>query len=188
MRLHVFDDFTYTIETLIQAGFAGFRIVNVPVSVNSPTRPSRLFSSNLSYICKALRTIVRTYFLYCPGRVFRFLALAFLAGSLLLGLRYVYFMIVGEGAGHIQSAILVGALLVCSVFLAAIGLVTHLQTINRRLLEEILVQLRLNNRAPPGTNGEAGVPFPRKLASIGRREPAREIVAGQCHTGTDGGV
>jgi glycosyltransferase involved in cell wall biosynthesis len=137
LRLNVFGRFTYTIETIIQAGLSNLRIVNTPVRVNGPTRPSRLFRTNLGYIRRSIHTMLSVYVIYRPVQIFSALSAGFLAPALLLGLRYAYFMATGEGKGHIQSVIAVGVLSLCGVFMAAIGIVAHLQSINRRLLEEI---------------------------------------------------
>ena len=137
LRLNVFGRFTYTIETIIQAGLSNLRIVNIPVRVNGPTRPSRLFRSNLGYIRRSIHTMLSVYLIYRPVQIFSVLSAGFLAPALTLGLRYIYLMTLGEGKGHIQSVIACAVLMLCGVFMAAIGIVAHLQSINRRLLEEI---------------------------------------------------
>lgn len=137
MRLNVFGAFTYTIETIIQASLSNLRVVSVPVQVNGPTRPSRLFRSNLGYVYRTVMTVLSAYVTYRPARIFGLLAGASLAAGLLLGLRYLYLMHRGEGAGHIQSVVLCAALTISGLFLLAIGAVAHLLSINRRLLEEL---------------------------------------------------
>ena len=155
LRLNVFGDFTYTIETVIQAGLSNLRIASVPIRVNDPTRPSRLFRSNLGYIRRSLLTMLSVYPIYRPARIFGLLALAFFAPGAVLALRYLAIMAAGEGKGHVQSVIASGALMLCAVFMAAIGIVAHLQSINRRLLEEIRYlersrRIREQFGSPPG--------------------------------------
>jgi glycosyltransferase involved in cell wall biosynthesis len=147
LRLNVFNSFTYTIETIIQAGLSNLRVVSVPVHVNDPVRSSRLFRSNLAYIWRSVVTMLSVYLTYRPTRLFSVLALLFFLPGWTLGARYLVFMIRGEGAGHIQSVILSGALVVCGVLISAIGITAHLQGINRRLLEEIRCFLR--SHPPP---------------------------------------
>jgi glycosyltransferase involved in cell wall biosynthesis len=137
LRLNVFGHFSYTIETIIQAGLSNLRIVNVPIRVNGPTRPSRLFRSNLGYIRRSVLTMLSVYLIYRPTRIFGALAVGFLAPGLAMGFRYLALMAVGQGKGHVQSVIACSILILCGVFMAAIGIVAHLQSINRRLLEEI---------------------------------------------------
>ena len=155
LRLNVFGDFTYTIETVIQAGLSNLRIASVPVRVNAPTRPSRLFRSMAGYVCRGLLTMLGVYLIYRPTRIFGALALAFFGPGAALALRYAALMAAGEGKGHVQSVVASGVLGLCAVFMAAIGIVAHLQSINRRLLEEIRYlersrRARDRDGAPPG--------------------------------------
>lgn len=152
LRLNVFSSFTYTIETIIQAGVCQLRVVSVPVRVNPPLRPSRLFRSNTTYVLRSLATIVSAYLLYRPMPVFHLLAAAFLLPAAVLAARYLYFMAIGQGTGHVQSVIACAVLAVCGVFMLAIGLVAHFQTINRRLLEEVQFLLRTRGACPPGSS------------------------------------
>lgn len=137
LRLNVFGDFTYTIETAIQAGLSNLRVISVPVQVNPPTRPSRLFRSNLSYVCRCAVTIAAVYVIYRPVHLFGALALAFFAPGLFLGGRFLYLFATGEGGGHVQSLIACAILMLSGVFMSAVGVIAHLQKINRQLLEEL---------------------------------------------------
>jgi len=137
LRLNVFNSYTYTLETLIQAGLSNLRVANVPIRVNGPTRPSRLIKSVSGYIRRGVITMFNTYLIYKPVEVFGFLALAFLTPGLFLAIRYIFFMLAGSGHGHVQSVVAAGALIICGIFMAAIGIVGHLLAINRRLLEEL---------------------------------------------------
>jgi glycosyltransferase involved in cell wall biosynthesis len=173
LRLNVFSGFSYTIETIIQAGLSNLRIVNVPIRVNGPTRPSRLFKGNLSYIRRSIFTMLSVYLIYRPTHLFGWLSAAFLAPGLLLGVRYLILMALGGGTGHIQSVIACAILVLCGVFMAAIGVVAHLLSINRRLLEEIRYLERsrgLTRRPAAVENGRANGPAEagRDLLPMGR--------------------
>lgn len=142
LRLNVFSTHTYTLETIIQAGAANLRIVDVPIRVNGPTRPSRLVRSIPSYVLRSSIDILRTYAIYYPVRIFGFLSVAFLLPAFVLAGRYLFFMSQGQGEGHVQSVIASGVLGVCGVFMVAIGVLAHLQGVNRRLLEEVRFRVR----------------------------------------------
>jgi glycosyltransferase involved in cell wall biosynthesis len=144
LRLHVFTRFTYTLETILQAGEAGLRVVSVPIRVNPEVRrPSRLFSSNLGYIVRSLESMARIVVLYNPLRIFmRIGAVPFVAGALLI-LRFLLYYVTGHSpAGHVQSLLLAVILVVVGVQIWIAGLVADLIAVNRRLLEELLVSSR----------------------------------------------
>jgi glycosyltransferase involved in cell wall biosynthesis len=137
LRLNVFGDFTYTLETIIQAHWSNLRIVSVPIRVHEPTRPSRLFRSNLGYGGRALWTLGNVYVIYRPTRIFSLLALGFLTPGIALVLVYLYLWMTGQGTGHVKLVLASAVLALCAVFMGAVGIVAHLQSINRRLLEEL---------------------------------------------------
>ena len=137
LRLNVFGRFTYTLETVIQAGLNNLRVVSVPIRVNPPTRPSRLFRSNIGYVLRSVRTISTVYLLYRPAQVFGTLAALALVPGLALGVRYLVLMGLGEGRGHTQSVIACAILCLSGVFFATVGILGHLLAVNRRLLEEL---------------------------------------------------
>lgn len=138
LRIKLYNDFSPSLESLIQAGRSNLRVVNVPIRVNGPTRPSRLMKSMTQYIRKNGWNMVNAYMIYRPTRLFGILAAAFLLPSLALALRYVWLAwIFPSGGSHMQSVVLAGALLVCGVFTGMVGFLAHLLAINRRLLEEI---------------------------------------------------
>jgi len=136
LGVQVFSSFTYTLETIIQAGAAGLRVVSVPVEVNPPTRPSRLFRGNLSYVFRSLCTLALVYVIYRPLRVFGTMSALCLVPSFALAVRYLWLMAEGEGKGHVQSVIASGVLLLASLFFFALGVLAHLSRINRLMLEE----------------------------------------------------
>lgn len=137
MRLYVFNGFTYTLETIIQAGRSRIPIVSVPVRVNGETRPSRLFKSMHSYVTRSLATILRIFVLYKPLRFFTLLAFITALPAVAAITRFLVYYAQGQGQGHIQSLILASALIACSAVLFIGGLLADLIAANRRLLEEI---------------------------------------------------
>ena len=144
LRLHVFTRFTYTLETILQAGEAGLAVVSVPIRTNpGVARPSRLFRSNLGYVLRSLESIARIVVLYNPLRIFVRLALLPAAAGFLLLLRYLYFYVTGGNpSGHVQSLILAVILIVVAGQVWVVGVVADLIAVNRRLVEELLVRSR----------------------------------------------
>ena len=149
LHLNVFTSYTYTLETIIQAGLSNLRVVNVPVAVNAPTRPSRLILNTSQYVWRSIRTLFSVYLIYRPIRLFGMLAIIFLTPGLILAVRYLYLAGIGEGRGHVQSVIVGGALVVSGIFMLAIATVAHLLAINRRLLEELRFLQRSNRGSDP---------------------------------------
>ncbi|MEA1880454.1 MAG: glycosyltransferase family 2 protein [Campylobacterota bacterium] len=136
-QLNVYNNYTYTLETIIQAGQKNMAITSVPIRTNEDLRPSRLFSSIPDYIKKSVVTIVRIFVVYKPFSFFMSIAAVLFGLGFLLGLRYLYFMISGDGEGHTQSVILAGVLMGMGVQAALIGFVADLLAVNRKLLEKI---------------------------------------------------
>lgn len=137
MRLHVFNDYTYTLETIIQAGQKNMAIMSVPVRVNEELRPSRLVKSIPTYVRKSLLTIVRIFMTYRPFRFFAVPGIAISAIGVLIGVRFLVFFFSGSGEGHVQSLILAALLISTGFFMIVVGLVADLIAVNRKLLEEI---------------------------------------------------
>jgi glycosyltransferase involved in cell wall biosynthesis len=137
LHLNVLSEYTYTIETIIQAGRGGIAVESVPVRVNDDLRPSRLVKSIGSYVRRSLVTIARIFMTYKPMRTFMTPGLVALGLGMLVGVRYLYFLAIGEGAGHVQSLILTTILLLIGTQLALFGLLGELLSNNRKLLEDI---------------------------------------------------
>lgn len=136
-RMNVFSEYTYTLETIIQAGQNGLTVLSVPVRVNDQMRPSRLVKSIRSYVRRSVFTMFRIFATYRPMRVFMtFAGLSTLAG-LALGIRFLYFFAIGEGSGHVQSVILTALLLGAGLLLFVLALLADLIAVNRRLLEKV---------------------------------------------------
>lgn len=135
MKLHVFNEYTYTIETIIQAGQKGMAITSVPVRTNEDLRPSRLVKNLPGYLHRQLLTMVRIFMTYKPFRFFATAGLIVFAAGFLISVRFLYSYIAGNGAGHIQSLILSALLMGTGFFLAIVGLIADLISVNRQLLE-----------------------------------------------------
>jgi hypothetical protein len=141
MQLRVFGEYTYTLETIIQAGHKGLAVVSVPVRINPDLRPSRLVRSIPAYLWHSIATIVRIFITYRPLRFFACLATLSLGLGFALGVRFLYFWFTDGGRGHVQSLILAGALMVIGFMLFVVGVLADLISVNRRLLEDIRTQL-----------------------------------------------
>lgn len=141
-KLMVFNDYTYTLETIIQAGQKDMAIVSVPVRVNDDLRPSRLVKSIPSYIKRSIVTIIRIFIIYRPFRFFSSIGLLLFVPGCLLGLRFLWYYFSGEGDGHIQSVILSGVLMVMGFVTFLIAFVADLLSANRRLLEDVRLLCR----------------------------------------------
>lgn len=142
IRLNVFDNYTYTLETIIQAGAKGLRIKSVPIRVNENLRKSRLVKNNFDYVRRSTFTMIRMFIMYRPFRFFAILSLLALTLGFLLGVRFLYYFTVGSGSGHIQSVVLSAVLLISGVQIAVIAVLADLLSTNRKLLEDIQAKLR----------------------------------------------
>lgn len=142
MRLNVINDYTYTLETIIQAGRNKTGITSVPVRTNPELRKSRLFSSMFGYVKRSSTTIIRSFIMYKPMKFFCTIGgLLFLAG-LALGIRFIVYLCLGQGTGHIQSLILTAILLLMGFQSFLIGLQADVIAANRKLLEDIQYHVR----------------------------------------------
>ncbi len=142
MRINIFDTYTYTMESIIQAQRKGLSILSVPIRVNKDLRPSRLVKNNFNYIFRSAKTMIRFFIIYHPFRFFISLALIFLALGLFLGFRYLYFFLLGDGAGHIQSLILCGLLITGGFQTALLAIISDLLAINRKLIEDVQIKVQ----------------------------------------------
>ena len=137
MRLNVHSKYTYTLETIIQAGLNDIAITSVPVRVNEDLRQSRLVKSTSSYIKRSVFTMLRIFVVYKPFRFFMSIGMfVFLLGTI-LGLRFLYFFFTGNGAGHVQSLILTAILLMMGFQTMLVAFLSDLLATNRKLLEDI---------------------------------------------------
>jgi len=142
IRLNVVSEFTYTLETLIQAGKKNIPIHNIYIDTNEKLRESHLFSSTWRYVFRSISTLIRIYTMYRPLRAFFYVGgMAALVG-MGIGLRFLYFYYMGNGSGHIQSLILSAVLLIVGFQIVMIGLVADTISANRRLIEDALYRIR----------------------------------------------
>lgn len=137
MRLNVTNDYTYTLETIVQAGRNKIAQTSVPIRTNGELRPSRLFNSMLGYVKKSMVTILRAYLMYMPLKTFTILSLVPSIVGLGVIIRYLVFVCMGNSAGHIQSLILGCTLLIMGFMALMIALIGDLMAKNRKLLEDI---------------------------------------------------
>ena len=143
LRLKVDNNYTYTLETIIQAGQRGIALVSVPIQTNPATRPSRLVKSTFSYVWLSTSTILRIFIVYRPFRFFAAVGGTLTLLGLLLGLRFLYyFYLVGRGQGHIQSLILASVLIGIGFQTLMVAFLADLLNVNRRLMEETEYRLR----------------------------------------------
>ncbi len=142
LRFNVFNEYTYTLETIIQAGQKSIAITSVPVRVNKPLRPSRLVKSVPSYLRKSLVTIVRIFVVYKAFRFFVSVGLLLFSAGLLGGLRFLYYYLSGDGAGHVQSLILSSILLGIGFQTMLTAFLADLLAVNRRLMEDVQYRIK----------------------------------------------
>lgn len=154
MRLNVFNNYTYTIETLIQAGRSNIRVLSVPVRTNADLRPSRLVRGMFDYVGRSLGTIVRIFATYRSLTFFWLVSLAFTGIGLIAGVRYLILKAMGYGEGHVQSVILAAACVTIGLITFVLGFLADLISVNRRLLERIEWRLRRLEQSGSGTQSD----------------------------------
>jgi hypothetical protein len=170
LKMNVFTDFTYTLETIIQAGKKHIPIAHVPITVNPERRPSRLFASLATYVRRSGSTLVRMYALYEPLKVFfRIGAVMFLAGAL-IGLRFLVEYLTGEGTQRVQSLILAAVLLIIGFQTILMGIVADLIGANRTLLEDTLIRVRELELRVGETPEVSRLERPERPAAVAGRE------------------
>lgn len=148
MRMNVINEYTYTLETIVQAGRQKMAITSVPIRTNGELRPSRLFNSMFGYIKKSMLTIGRALMMYKPLYCFAWIAGIFGVIGLGIGIRFLVYYFTGNGAGHIQSLILSSMFIIIAVLCGVIGLLGDVIAANRKLLEEIQFELRKMDYGP----------------------------------------
>lgn len=142
MRMNVVNEYTYTLETIVQAGRNKMAITSVPIRTNGELRPSRLFNSMMGYVKKSMLTIIRAFLMYRPLMFFTTL------GSIMgligagIGIRFLCYWFAGTGAGHIQSLILASMMIILGVMTIIVGLQGDIIAANRKLLEDIQYHVR----------------------------------------------
>ncbi|GAB3030686.1 glycosyltransferase family 2 protein [Oleiagrimonas citrea] len=142
LRLNVFSAYTYTLETIIQAGQSNLRIASVPVRTNADLRPSRLVKNIPTYVKRSLLTILRVFVIYRPLAFFIYTGLVFLLTGVGIGSRFIYYYIASGGEGHVQSLILASLCITLGVLSFMMGLMADLIATNRKLLEKISLGIK----------------------------------------------
>lgn len=137
MRINVTNEYTYTLETIVQAGREKITMISVPIRTNGELRPSRLFNNMLGYIKKSMVTIIRAFIMYKPLKFFTIVGtIPFLLGCA-IGVRYLIFLSLGVSGGHIQSLILASILITMGFMTIIIGLQADIIAKNRKILEDV---------------------------------------------------
>ena len=151
-RLIVFNDYSYTLETIIQAGQKNMAITSVPIRVNKDLRPSRLVKSIPSYVERSIVTIVRIFVIYRPFRFFGSIGAALFCAGFLIGLRFLWYYIHGYGDGHVQSLILASVLLGMGFQAILIAFIADLLAANRKIVEDVRFILKSGAEVDLGIN------------------------------------
>ena len=142
MQINVFNPFTYTLETVIQAGNRNLGVQSVSIRTNAPTRPSRLYRGMGTYLRKSMATIFRIYALYRPLKTFVAIGSVLMLLGVILGARFLWYYAQGDRGGHIQSLILAAVFLITGFHTWLIALLADLIAVNRRLTEDVLIRVK----------------------------------------------
>lgn len=142
MRINVVNDYTYTLETIVQAGREKIAITSVPIRTNAELRPSRLFKSIWGYVKKSIVTILRAYMMYKPLKSFTFLTIPPVLIGLAYIIRFLIFVVQGTASGHVQSLILACTLVIIAFLTAMMGLIADMISGNRKILEDTQYHVR----------------------------------------------
>ena len=142
MRMNVINEYTYTLETIVQAGRNRMAITSVPIHTNPELRKSRLFSSMFGYVKKSMLTIIRAFMMYRPMKFFMTIGIIFVLMGTAIGGRFLYFYFNGAGSGHTQSLILASMMIIIGVQSAIVGLQGDIIAANRKLLEDIQYRVK----------------------------------------------
>jgi glycosyltransferase involved in cell wall biosynthesis len=142
LRMMIVSDFSYTLESIIQAGKKRMAIAHVPIGTNARTRESRLFNNVFAYIKNSAATIVRIYAMYEPLKIFSYIGMSVFGAGFAISGRFLYYYAIGDGMGHLQSLILSAVLMIVGFQVLLIGLVADVISGNRKLIEDVLYRIR----------------------------------------------
>lgn len=142
MHINVMNNYTYTLETIVQAGRSSWAITSVPIRTNGELRKSRLFHSMGAYVKRSMITIIRAYMMYRPLTFFSVLGLIPFTGGFLIGLRFLIYWLKGSGSGHVQSLIFASTLMLLGFMTFIVGLQADVIANNRKILEDIQYRIR----------------------------------------------
>ncbi len=142
LRLNIISDYTYTLESIIQAEHKDLAIAHITVSTNKVTRVSRLFKTIPEYLKRSIVTIIRIYAMFNPFKLFTHIGMIMLLGGVLVGCRFLFYYLLTGGAGKIQSLVFVAILTIIGIQIIVVGVVSDLISANRRLLEDVLYRVK----------------------------------------------
>lgn len=142
LQLNVVNEYTYTLEQIVQAGRNKITMMSVPIRTNAELRPSRLFNSMYGYIKKSILTIMRAYIMYRPLMFFSILGTIPVVAGTALGIRFLVLYFTGRGSGNIQSLILVSLLIMIGVMIWVVGILADTLSANRKILQEVQMRVR----------------------------------------------
>jgi glycosyltransferase involved in cell wall biosynthesis len=162
LRMNVLSDFSYTLETLIQAGANRLRVASVPIQARPVARQSRLMRSIPHYLWHSLATLIRAFATYRPLAVFLAAGIPLVVLGTAGMLRFLYYVVTENGAGHVQSVVISVALWIVGFQVLLFGLLADLVAANRRLLEDALVRLRRIESSDGGRSGGSRDEGPRE--------------------------
>jgi glycosyltransferase involved in cell wall biosynthesis len=177
LQMNIVSSFSYTIEMLVQADAKRMAVASVPVGVNPTARASRLYRNVPQFIERSVSTLLRTYAMYQPLKVFFALGLVLLMLGVTPVVRFLYFFVRGDGSGHVQSLVLGGALGLAGFVALMVGLLADLIAFNRRLLEMLLERARRWESADPAEEARwrsppsAGLPAQAAVEEQERTDP-----------------
>ena len=156
LHINVINNYTYTLETIVQAGRNRMSITSVPIRTNPELRKSRLFHSMMGYVQRSMLTIIRAYMMYRPLTFFTLLgSIPFIAG-LAIALRFLWFYINDMGMGHTQSLVLASTLMMLGFMTYIMGLQADIIAANRKILEDIQYRVRRSEADGAGGRAESG--------------------------------
>lgn len=142
LQLNVFDNYTYTMETLLQANAKGLKVISVPIGVNPMLRKSKLVKNIFDYVFKSTKTTIRMFIVYRPFRFFISIAgILGLAGLILIA-RFLFYFILGNGNGHVQSLIFASIFMISAIQMSIIAVIGDLLSNNRKLMEDVQTRIK----------------------------------------------
>lgn len=142
IMINVFDNYTYTLETIIQSKSKGLIIESTPIRVNENYRKSKLVKNIFDYIRKSAFTMIRMFIIYRPFRFFAIIGgMLFTLGLIIWG-RFLFFYFIDKGAGHIQSLLFAAILMIIGFQTVMLGVIADLLAINRKLVEDIQIRVK----------------------------------------------
>jgi len=175
LRMIIVSEFSYTLESIIQAGKQRMAIAHVPVTTNPRTRESRLFGSVAAYIKNSGATIVRVYTMYEPLKVFTYIGLAVFGAGFAISLRFLYYYVTGDGLGHLQSLILSAVLMILGFQVLLIGLLADVISGIRKVIEDLVYRVRTMEMVVTNRGGDDTSPSRAAASHVESREATHAL-------------